>query len=304
MNAHEKTLIAVVGPTAIGKTALSIELAQHFHTEIISADSRQIYQELNIGVARPSTIELETVPHHFIASLSIQTPFNAGQFEAQALQVLNTLFQTHSTVICCGGSMLYVDALIHGLDDLPGDEVVRQQLKNELAAEGLEAMQKQLQAKDPEYYQQVDLNNPHRVLRALEVCLLTNQKYSDLRKKEKANRPFRVVKIGLKAQREWLYQRINQRVDLMMEAGLENEVQSTLPYRNLNALNTVGYKEFYPYFDGLCSREEVINKIKQHTRNFAKRQMTWWRSATDIHWIEADKTSSPLKEALAILQSQ
>lgn len=301
MNNSGKKLVVVLGPTAIGKTALAIGLAQQLKTEIISADSRQFFKELNIGVARPSELELNSAKHHFINFLSIEDNYSAGMFETDALNLLSNLFSRHDTVICCGGSMLYVDALINGLDDLPSNSEIRNQLKSELESNGVEFLQEKLKRLDESYYLQVDLHNPHRVLRALEVCILSGKKYSDLRKQTQAKRPFEIVKIGLTAEREWLYNRINQRVDIMVKDGLEAEVRTVYSQRNLNALNTVGYKELFDHFDGLMTLEESIEKIKQHTRNFAKRQLTWWRRDDSIQWIEVDKTVDVLEAALKII---
>jgi tRNA dimethylallyltransferase len=301
VNNGKKKLVVVLGPTAIGKTALAVGLAQHFQTEIISADSRQFFTELNIGVARPSLEELSAIPHHFINFISIQEHYSAGMFEADALQLLHQLFQQHDTVICCGGSMLYIDALLYGLDDLPSDKTIREQLQKTLETDGLEALVNQLHELDAEYYQTVDRQNPHRVLRALEVCLASGKKYSELRKASKAQRPFETIKIGLTSERTWLYERINKRVDIMFEQGLLEEVESVLPYQHLNALNTVGYKELFDHLNGKCSAAEAKELIKQHTRNFAKRQLTWWRRDNSIQWIEMDKTSSAMDEALSII---
>jgi tRNA dimethylallyltransferase len=282
-----KQLIVVLGPTAVGKTAYAIKLAQEFQTEIISADSRQFYAELNIGVARPSLEELQAVPHHFIGFLPISEYYSAGAFERDALTKLNELFEHHDKVICCGGSMMYVDALLYGLDELPSDPAVRMQLNDRLEKEGLEVLAKELIRLDPEYYNEVDHKNSRRVIRALEVCMITSEKFSTLRKATRNERTFEIRKVGLNGPREWLYDRINRRVDGMMQNGLEEEVLNVLPYRHLNALNTVGYKEWFEYFDGKVSKEFVIEKIKQHSRNFAKRQLTWWKRDEEIEWIDA-----------------
>lgn len=301
MSISGKRLIVIIGPTAIGKTAFAIELAQSFQTEIISADSRQFFKELNIGVARPSDTELAAVKHHFIGFISIEEEYSAGRYAADALDLLNQLFEKHDTVVCCGGSMLYVDALVNGLDDLPGDKTIRSSIQNELNEFGLSYLQRRLKELDPVYYNQVDLNNPHRVMRAIEVCLVTGNRYSDLRKQTTQERSFDTIKIGLTSEREWLYNRINQRVDIMMKQGLLDEVKSVYPQRNLNALNTVGYKELFDHLDGNSTMEESIDKIKQHTRNFAKRQLTWWRRDESINWIQMDTASSALEEALSFL---
>jgi tRNA dimethylallyltransferase len=272
-----KKLIAILGPTAVGKTAYAIELAQSLGTEIISADSRQIFKELNIGVARPSEEELNAVTHHFIASVSIHEEYSAGRYEREALAKLQDLFERHDTVVCCGGSMLYVDALVNGLDDLPGDKSVREMWSKRYADEGIEVLQRELRTADPDYYTQVDLNNPHRLIRALEVCTVSGITYSSLRKSAGKERNFEVKKILLDIPREQLYKRIDLRVLRMMEQGLEQEVRNLIPHRHLQALNTVGYKELFEHFDGNCSLDEAVAKIQQHTRNFAKRQLTWWR---------------------------
>lgn len=282
-----KKLIVVLGPTAVGKTAFAVKLAQSLGTEIISADSRQIYKELNIGAARPSQEELTLVPHHFIASASIQDEYSAGRYEREALTRLSELFVRLDTVVCCGGSMLYVDALIHGFDDLPKDRAVRDEWSEQLQQEGIESLQAALKRLDPEYYLQVDLHNPHRLIRALEVCTISGRKYSELRQSVQKPREFVVEKIGLDMPREQLYKRIDDRVLSMMEAGLLNEVKSLMPYRQLQALNTVGYKELFDHLDGLYSLDEAVGKIQQHTRNFAKRQLTWWRRDSEIQWKSA-----------------
>jgi tRNA dimethylallyltransferase len=282
-----KKLIVVLGPTAVGKTAYAIELAKSLKTEIISADSRQLFKELNIGAARPSLVELSAVPHHFIATASIEDDYSAGRYEREALDTLEQLFQRYTTVVCCGGSMLYVDALVNGLDELPKDRNVRERWSDRFKQNGIEDLQSELKQVDPEYYTQVDLQNPHRLIRALEVCEVSGRKYSELRKSLSKPRDFAVEKIGLEMPRERLYCRIDERVLAMMEAGLLSEVKSLIPYRHLPALNTVGYKELFEYLDGACSLDEAVSKIQQHTRNFAKRQLTWWRRDPEIRWVGA-----------------
>jgi tRNA dimethylallyltransferase len=299
-----KNLIVILGPTAVGKTALSIQAAQHFGTEIISADSRQIYHELNIGVARPTQAELEAVKHHLIGHISIHTAYSAGSYERDALSICSQLFEKHDHVICCGGSMMYVDALTKGLDDLPADKSVRENLIRIHQNEGIGALQSQLEQLDPEYYRVVDIHNPHRIIRALEVCLISGQTYTSLRKAAHRERPFRVIAIGMTAQRNWLYSRINKRVDEMMRLGLEEEARMLLPHRHLNSLNTVGYKEMFEYFDGKMSLEMAVEKIKQHTRNFAKRQLTWWRRDPSIHWFAADSKGNGVDFIESVLRSK
>jgi tRNA dimethylallyltransferase len=283
-----KKLIVVLGPTAVGKTALAVQLAQHFHTEIISADSRQFFSELKIGVARPSDEELSSVPHHFVGFLPITSHYTAGAFERDALQLLDQLFEKHDHVICAGGSGLYIKALLEGLDDLPSDESIKARLKEELNNEGIASLQKKLEQLDPEYYAQVDKENSHRLIRAIEVCGITGEKFSALRIGKTSERNFQTIKIGLTADRQWLYNRINQRVELMMKDGLLDEVKSVFEHRHLNALNTVGYKELFDYLEEKSSLEEAVKLIQQHTRNFAKRQLTWWNREEDIRWVKAE----------------
>jgi len=283
-----KKLIVILGPTAVGKTAYAIELAHALGTEIISADSRQIFKELNIGAARPSLEELGTVKHHFIATASIHEEYSAGRFEREALSTLHELFRIHDTVVCCGGSMMYVDALLNGFDELPSDKAVREQWSASLESNGIEFLQNELKILDSEYYSQVDLNNPHRLIRALEVCTLSGKPYSTLRKASAKERDFLIEKRGLNMSRELLYARIDARVEGMMEKGLLEEVKGLYPFRNLQALNTVGYKELFDYVEGKFTLDEAIAKIQQHTRNFAKRQLTWWRKDREIDWVSAE----------------
>jgi tRNA dimethylallyltransferase len=290
-------LVVILGPTGVGKTALAVQLAQHFHTQILSADSRQFFKELNIGVARPSEEELRAAVHHFIAFLSITEEFSAGRFEVQAISLLEELFSKNKVVICAGGSMMYVDALIHGLDDLPSDN----QLKKELESIDLAELLIELEQRDPSYFQYVDRSNPHRIIRAIEVCRLTGKKFSELRTSKKSDRNFDVIKLGLTGDRDWIYHRINLRVDKMMEVGLEEEARSLYSMRHLNALNTVGYKELFEFFDGKMNREEAINKIKQYSRNFAKRQLTWWRRDESIHWIDAQNQTDVVGSAIRMI---
>lgn len=286
----QKTLIVVVGPTAIGKTALAITLAQFYQTEIISADSRQFFREMTIGTAKPSPTELAAAPHHFIDSHSIQTLFSTGDFEVEALKLIAELFQKHDVLIMVGGSGLYVDAICKGLDDLPEIDLnIREKLNNKLAKDGLEAIKNQLQALDPEYYEKVDQSNPQRMIRGLEVVLSTGKKLSSFLTATKKPRPFKIVKIGLNTDRTLLYDRINERVDLMMEAGQLEEVKSLLPYRQYNALNTVGYSELFDYLAGKTDLVTAVNMIKQNTRRFAKRQLTWFRRDEDTTWFEPNQ---------------
>ena len=287
-----KTLIAVVGPTAIGKTSLAIALAKQFKTELVSADSRQFFKEMRIGTAVPSSEELETVPHHFIQHLSVHETFSVGDFERAALTKVDALFKNHDVAILVGGRGLYVDAGVKGMDTFPDVEPrIRQELNTELETNGLEALQKELSEKDPDYHARVDLNNPHRVIRALEICRGTKRPYSSFLGIQKANRSFNTLYVGLTAPREVIYERIEQRVDLMMQEGLLEEAKSLYPLRQLNALQTVGYRELFSHFEGTYNLEEAIAEIKKNTRRFAKRQLTWLRKNEDVLWVEYDEDS-------------
>ena len=288
-----KKLVVIAGPTASGKTSLSIRLALHYQSEILSADSRQFYRKMDIGTAKPSKEELEKVPHHFINSLEIDEKYNVGRFEEEALKKTSLLFNNYDILFLTGGSGLYIDALCKGIDDLPETEIsVREELNKLHKTEGIEALQKKLLETDPEYYSQTDLNNPHRLIRALEVSIMTGCKYSSLRKNSSKERDFITKKIGLLIDRAELYNRINVRVDAMIKNGLVKEVQALLPYRNENALQTVGYKEIIEFLDHKISLNEAIEAIKQNTRNYAKRQMTWFRRDKEIHWFEPGEFES------------
>ncbi|RDY61331.1 tRNA (adenosine(37)-N6)-dimethylallyltransferase MiaA [Flagellimonas nanhaiensis] len=287
-----KVLIAVVGPTAIGKTSLGILLANHFGAEIISADSRQFFKEMNIGTAVPSTEELNQAPHHFIQHKSIFEPYSVGDFEKEAIEKLDSLFKLNNIAIVVGGSGLYVDALVHGLDEFPEvDPSLREKLNLQLEVEGLESIQKELKLRDPDYYEIVDTDNPHRLIRALEVSITANKPYSSFLNQEKKKRAFQHGYVGMQAPREIIYERINTRVDVMMENGLLEEVRKLYPHRDLNALQTVGYKELFEYLDGHCSLDFAVSEIKKNTRRFAKRQLTWLRKNPEILWI--DHNASP-----------
>ncbi len=282
-----KTLIVIVGPTAIGKTSLAIQLARHFKTEIVSADSRQFFKEMEIGTAKPSTEELAAAPHHFINSHSIQTLFSTGDFEIEAMKTITSLFKNHDQVIMVGGSGLYINAVCNGLDDLPETDLsVREHLNRVFAEQGLEEIKDQLREADPEYYDKVDQANPQRMIRGLEFFLSTGTKLSSHLTNSKKVRPFNIVKIGLNMDRSLLYRQINHRVDLMMEAGLLDEVRRLVPYKGLNALNTVGYSELFRYLDAELTLQEAVEQIKQNTRRFAKRQLTWFRKDPDTQWFE------------------
>ncbi len=284
-NPETKTLFVITGPTAVGKTAVAIALAKKLKTEIISADSRQFYREMSIGTAKPTPEELAQAKHHFVDSHSIKDSFSVGDFEVQGLALLDEIFKKHDTAILVGGSGLYIKAICEGFDKLPSaSPEVRERLNLEFKNDGIIPLQEKLKAVDPVYYSQVDLNNPQRLIRALEVFESTGIPFSSYRKSTINARPFRCVKIGLDLPREILYQRINQRVDDMVKQGLVEEVRSVLPYRHLNALNTVGYSELFDYFDGKISLENAIELIKQNTRRFAKRQLTWFRKDKDLNW--------------------
>ena len=298
-----KKLVVVLGPTAIGKTAFSIELAKSLQTEIISCDSRQFFKELNIGVARPNDEELNAVPHHFIAHQTIENLYSAGDFEKDALSLLESLFLEKDIVVCTGGSGLYLDALLKGFDDMPTDLGVRDQLNQEASEKGIEEISERLKQLDPEHWSIIDTSNRQRVIRALEVCLVTGKKFSELRSGQDKTRDFQTIKIGLSSDREWLYNRINRRVDIMLQNGLLEEARGLMDLRHLNALNTVGYKELFEYFDGKISIEDAVRLIKQHTRNYAKRQITWWNKDATIKWQRVDLSTNPLPEVIELINS-
>lgn len=288
---NSKRLIVIVGATGSGKTDLSIRLARHYHAPILSTDSRQLYRGMPIGTAQPTEEQLREAEHHFIACLNVEQEFNCGQFEQQALELLKRLFADHDTVVAVGGSGLYIRALCEGMDDLPtGDPEIRRSLSEKLQREGLATLCEELKQRDPLYYEQVDRSNPARVLRALEVCRQTGRPYSEQRTGERRSRDFRIIKIGTEMERATLYERINRRVDQMIDEGLEQEARALYPKKELNALQTVGYKELFGYFDGAWSREEAIELIKRNTRRYAKRQLTWFRRDPEIFWAAPDKT--------------
>ena len=284
-----KTLIVVAGPTAIGKTAAAIQLARHFDTAIISADSRQFYREMSIGTAKPTEEELAQAKHYFVNSHSITDLFTVADFEKQALTLLDELFLTNNVVIMAGGSGLYIKALYEGFDEIPSvAPEIREALNKEFFESGIHLLQEKLKLADPVYFATVDLSNPQRIIRALEVFEGTGKPFSSYRTAKTIKRPFQIIKIGLNLPRELLYQRINSRVDVMVEQGLVQEVQNLLPYKHLNALNTVGYSEIFDYLDGKTNFNAAVELIKQNTRHFAKRQLTWFGKDKEIHWFEAD----------------
>lgn len=286
-------LVVILGPTAIGKSALSLQIAEHFGTEIVSADSRQIYREMQIGTAAPPPHELVRVKHHFVGTRSIFDYYSASRFEQEALVVLQEIFARQPLAVLSGGSMLYADALCFGIDDLPAiDPELRKSLTDSLHQKGIDHLRKELQRLDPNYYSEVDLKNPKRLLHALEIIHTTGVPYSTLRTAPRKERPFQMLRIGLNASREMIYQRINQRVDQMVDAGLEEEARRLYPYRHQNAMLTVGYREWFDHFDGKWSHEEAIERIKGNTRRYARKQLTWYKRDTTIHWVEINQLDS------------
>lgn len=283
-----KKLIIILGPTAVGKTEYSLNLAERLQTEILSCDSRQMFREMKIGTAAPSEDELKRVPHHFIGNLSIHDYYSCGKYEIEALQKCEELFKKHDTLVMTGGSMLYIDAVCNGIDEMPDiDEELRNSLWERYEKEGIESLRQELKILDPEYAQKVDPKNGKRIIHALEICLQAGKPYSKIRKNQKKERPFEIQKIGIYREREELNHRINLRVDKMFEQGLYEEALGLYPFKHLNSLNTVGYKELFAHFDGQCSLEEAKEKIKTDTRRYAKKQMTWFKKDEDIKWIEA-----------------
>jgi len=300
--AKDKYLIVVIGPTAVGKTATCIRLAHHFQCEIVSADSRQFYQELEIGTAKPSTDELAMATHHFINSHSIKDDISAGQYEKMALAKIEELFNNQDKVILTGGSGLYINAITDGMADIPAvDPSIRKELNERLEKEGLSVLVAELKALDPDYYNKVDKENPHRIIRALEICMGTGKPFSFYRKPGRKERPFEIVKIGLTRDREELYERINQRMDIMIGQGLFEEAKRMMPYKSHNALQTVGYKEIFDYLEGAYDKEEAIRLLKRNSRRYAKRQMTWFGKDEKIHWFhpkDEDKIIEFIEEVL------
>ena len=292
----EKTLIVITGPTAVGKTALCLDVAKHFHIPVINADSRQIFQELKIGTATPTEAQMQQVHHDFVGMLGLDDYYSASLFEQQVLELLDRQFLTSDYALMAGGSMMYIDAVCDGIDDIPTiDDQTRTTMKQRLADEGLEALCEELRQRDPEYYEIVDRQNPRRVVHALEICLMTGKTYTSFRKREKRQRPFSIIKIGLNRPREELYERINRRVDQMMADGLLEEAKALYPKRHLNALNTVGYKELFDYIDGRWPLEEAVERIKGNTRRYARKQLTWFKKDESIRWFHPDETETIIK---------
>ena len=293
------TLVVITGPTAVGKTELTIRVAQQFGIPIINADSRQLFRELKIGTAAPTDEELRQVHHYFVGTLGLSDYYSASLFEQQVLEILQREFTQHDYAIMAGGSMMYIDAVCNGIDDIPTvDDDTRNLLKQRLANEGLEVLVEELRQLDPEHYEIVDKQNPRRVVHALEICLMTGKTYTSFRKQEKKQRPFRIIKIGLNRDREELYQRINRRVDQMMAQGLLQEAERLYPQRSVNALNTVGYKELFDYMDGRWSLEEAVERIKGNTRRYARKQLTWFKRDDSLRWFHPDQQEDILNYIL------
>lgn len=302
MSKQRNFLIVVLGPTAIGKTALSIKIANYYNSDILSADSRQFYNEMQVGTAVPEPEELEAANHHFIQNRSIFENYNVGDFEVDALNCLHTLFEKHHIQVMVGGSGLYLNAVVNGLDNFPKvDGKIRDELNARLASEGLESLQNQLKELDELSYHDIAIDNPQRLIRALEICIGTNQPYSSFKTNSKKERNFETIKIGLTADRDILYDRINRRVDVMIQNGLLEEAKALLPYKNLNALQTVGYRELFAYFEGNTDKDFAVSEIKKNTRRFAKRQLTWFRKDQDINWFDFE---TPFDEISALIDSK
>ena len=292
----KKTLVVLLGPTGVGKTALSFALAERLGTPILSADSRQLYAEIPIGTAAPTKEEQERVKHYFIGTHQLTDYYSAAQYEIDVLRLTEELFGTHDSLLLTGGSMMYIDAVCKGIDDIPTvDDVTRRTLLERYEVEGLAPLVNELRLLDPEYYRIVDLKNPKRVIHALEICYMTGKTYTSFRTRTTKERPFRIIKIGLRREREELYSRINRRVDQMVSDGLVEEARRVYPYRHLNSLNTVGYKELFAHFDGDCTLEFAIEKIKQNSRIYSRKQMTWFRRDEEIRWFHPDEVEEILR---------
>ena len=286
---NKPSLIVLIGPTGVGKTELSLSIAERYHTEIVSADSRQLYADLKIGTAAPTPEQLKRVQHHFVGTLKLTDYYSAAQYEAEVIKKLEELFKVHPTVLLTGGSMMYIDAVCKGIDDIPTvDAETRELMMKRYEEEGLERLCAELKLMDPEYYDIVDQKNPKRVIHALEICYMTGKTYTSFRTQSKKERPFNIIKIGLKRDREELYERINRRVDIMMNDGLLDEARSVYAYKALNSLNTVGYKEMFKYLDGEWELPFAIEKIKQNSRIYSRKQMTWFKRDEEITWFHPD----------------
>ena len=297
------TLIVIAGPTAVGKTSMGIELAKHFNCSIISCDSRQFYQELNIGVAKPSEKELKEVKHHFIGQKSIENLYSAGEFEVDVIDFLKQYFKTKDLIIMTGGSGMYIDAVCRGLDEIPRNEKIRKELSIQYEKYGLKHIQEQLKQLDPTHYQRVDIQNPQRIVRAIEVSLITNKPYSSFLKRSTKKRPFKIVKILLHLPKNKLDSNIEKRCEIMIERGLMEEAKSLISKKHYNALNTVGYKELFDHFEGHMNTEEAINKIISNTKKYAKRQMTWFKRDNDYYWVNNEDLNVAKSEIISHIQS-
>lgn len=292
----KKTLIVLIGPTGVGKTDLSIKIAEKYGSPIISADSRQLYSDLKIGTAAPTEEYLKRVKHYFVGTLKLTDYYSAAQYESEVISLLEELFKTNDTILLTGGSMMYIDAICKGIDDIPTvDNETRQMMMEKFEKEGLERLCAELKLLDPEYYSIVDLKNPKRVIHALEICYMTGKTYTSFRTGNRKQRPFDIIKIGLCRDREELYDRINKRVDIMIKDGLVDEVKSVYQYKNLNSLNTVGYKEIIQYLEGNCTLEYAIEKIKQNSRIYSRKQMTWFKRDNEIKWFHPDREEVIMK---------
>lgn len=291
MEQCSKTLLLILGPTGVGKTELSLRVAEHFGSPILSCDSRQVFRAIPIGTAAPTAEEQARVKHYFVATRELEEDYNAGQYERDAIALMEELFLTHDTLVMTGGSMLYADAVCYGLDDLPAvPETIRRQVQQAYENQGLAWLQSEVQRLDPDYWNEVDRQNPARLIHCVELCLTTGKPYSSLRTATTKNRPFRILKIGLERPREELYDRINRRVEQMMADGLVEEAKAVYPLRHLNSLQTVGYRELFAHFDGEYDLARAIELIQQNSRHYAKRQMTWFRRDKTIHWLNANET--------------
>lgn len=299
-----KTLIALIGPTGVGKTELSLRLAEHFHTSIISSDSRQLYAELKIGTAAPTLEQLARIPHYFVGTLHLTDYYSAAQYELEVMSTLENLFAQQDVVLLTGGSMMYVDAVCNGIDDIPTvDTETRELMIQKYETEGLENLCAELRLLDPEYYKVVDLKNQKRVIHALEICYMTGKTYTSFRTQQKKQRPFHIIKIGLTRDRAELYDRINHRVELMIEEGLLEEAKNVYPHRELNSLNTVGYKELFKYLDGEWELPFAIEKIKQNSRIYSRKQMTWFKRDGGIQWFHPEQETEILSYLRTYMES-
>ena len=288
-----KTLIVLLGPTAVGKTELALQIAEHIDSPILNADSRQLYRDLRIGTAAPTAEQLARVKHYFVGTLGIRDYYSAARFEADVLALADELFSSHDCLLLSGGSMLYIDAVCKGIDDIPTvDEETRSLMRQRLETEGLDTLARELKLLDPEYYAQVDLKNTKRIVHALEICYQTGRTFTSFRTATKKERPFQILKIGLRRERTDLYERINRRVDSMIADGLLDEARALLPYRDENALNTVGYKEMFQVLDGTWELAFAAERMKKNTRVYAKKQMTWFAHDDDIHWFHPDDSEA------------